>query len=168
MSWETGDERTVTYVPRRDRWVTMLLWATALLVAWSAFWGTRDAMEPAARLGLSVLYGAVILLCIAPLYTLAYTLSRDRLRVGFGPIGMNVPLADIQRVAPGVKAGLTISWSMALKGLIIERSGRKWAVMISPLNQGDFLRDLAERCPHLTLRDGALWPADNLAKPSSE
>jgi hypothetical protein len=156
MDGDTGSRRTVTYVPKRDRWVTLLLWGTALLLAWAAFWGATEPMAVEAKIGITALYGAVILMCLAPLYTLSYVLSDQTLRVGCGPVGMTLALQDIEAVTTGMKTGLTLGWSMALKGLVIERRGKRWKVFISPLNQGDFLRDLAERCPHLTLRDAGL------------
>ena len=110
-------------------------------------------MTVAAKVSLAALYAAVILMCLAPLYTLSYRLSDRTLRVGCGPVGMALPLADIESVSAGTQTGLTLGWAMALRAVGITRRGKRWGVFISPLNQGDFLRDLADRCPLLVLRD---------------
>ncbi len=160
MSQGTGDRRVVTYVPRRDRWITVVLWSTALLLAWSATRMATAPMDPTWKLGIGAFYAAIITMCVAPIYALSYRLSDRTLRAGFGPVGRSVALADIESVTPGMKTGLTWGWSLSVKGVVITRRGRRWKVFVSPLCQGDFLRDLAERCPHLELRDGALFRTD--------
>lgn len=158
MSQDSRDARTVTYVPKRDRWITLVHWATALLSAWLAFRVAAAPIAPTAKVGVAVCYGVVVFVCVAPLYLLSYKLSNQTLRMGFGPVRMTVPLDSIESATPGVKAGLTWSWSLALRGVVITRRGRRWKVFISPLSRDDFLRDLAARCPHLEFRDGGLAP----------
>ena len=160
MSQGTGDRRVVTYVPRRDRWITVVLWSTALLLAWSAARMATAPMDATLKLGIGAFYAAIIAMCVAPIYALSYRLSDRTLRAGVGPVGRSVALADIESVTPGMKTGLTWGWSLSVKGVVITRRGRRWKVFVSPLCQGDFLRDLAERCPHLELRDGALSRTD--------
>tara|TARA_B100000315_G_scaffold37722_1_gene32356 strand:+ start:220 stop:582 length:363 start_codon:yes stop_codon:yes gene_type:complete len=117
-------------------------------------------VDPFTRLGVYLAHGFLIALCLGPLYTLAYTLSDRLLYVGFGAIGMRVPLDTIESVTPGYGKGLTWSWAMSLKGLLIARRGKRWPVFIAPLHQDAFLHELAARCPHLELRDGGLSPHD--------
>lgn len=157
MSDHPTDRRTVTYAPKRDRWITMVLWTCALVVAAGALAAAGDeGVRPAQKGVIAAIQGAVIVACVAPIYTLSYVLSDRALRVACGPIGMNIALEDIEAVTPGVKTGMTYGFSLALKGVVVERHGKRWKVFVSPLNQGDFLRDLAGRSPHLQLRDGAL------------
>ena len=144
-----------------QRWVfTALLWGVVLLIAWSAFGLRKEEMEPLAR-GLTylALAGGVVL-CLAPLYTLAYVLSDESLRGCFGPIGMRVRLEAIESVTPGFAQGFTTNWSMSLMGLVIAQRDRRMRVAIAPLSQEAFLLDLAARCPHLERRDGALASRD--------
>ncbi len=162
MSDRPTDGRTVTYAPKRDRWITMVLWTCALVVAAGALAAAADeATRPSLKLAIAAAQGAVIVACIAPIYTLSYVLSSQSLRVACGPLGVNIALEQIDAVAPGMKTGLSVGLSLAVKGLVVRRRGKRWKVFISPLTQGDFLRDLADRCPHLALRDGALVPADD-------
>ena len=155
-----GDGTFVTYAPKRDWWVLLLMWGVVAMIAWSAIGVSREHMEPLARSLTYLALAGGIALCLAPLYTLAYTLSDEFLRVGFGPIGMRVPLGAIESVTPGFAQGFTTNWSMSLMGLVIAQRGRRMRVAIAPLSEETFLCDLASRCPHLELRDGELTRRD--------
>ena len=82
--------------------------------------------------GIYLALTGTIVLCLVPLYALSYTLSDRDLRVGFGPVGMRVPLNTIESVTLGSGQGLAWSWTMSLKGLVIARRGKSMDVAISP------------------------------------
>jgi hypothetical protein len=170
----------VSYAPRRDRWLKLMLWATVLeVVAVGAFSG-GDAVDLRARVALCVTLGGGIARCILPLYALTYTLSDDALRVPFGP------LDSMESVRPGVGSGLAWSRPLSLRGLTITRRGKMLTVVVSPADPDAFLSDLASRCPQRALtrviesarcllweagveeRDGALeWRVDRVASDRS-
>lgn len=149
-------QAVVTYSATRDWWVTLLLWGTTLAIAAAVVYSVhKEEMDSMAH-GIYLALTGTIVLCLVPLYALSYTLSDRDLRVGFGPVGMRVPLNTIESVTLGSGQGLAWSWSMSLKGLVIARRGKSMDVAISPQDQDGFLRDLAARCSHLELHDDGL------------
>ncbi len=119
----------------------------------------QEEMDPLVKIGMLLMFAALVGLHLGLLHTLSYTLSDHALRIACGPIGMSVPLDTIESVTYGlVKKGLTWSWALTFKGLIIARRGKLMRVAIAPLDRDEFMRDLAQRCPHLDLRDGSLTP----------
>jgi hypothetical protein len=122
--------------------------------------------EPILTTGPPPLIPILIVLTLAAIFVLAlvwtiaghaYQLSYRTLRVAAGP---TLLLDDIHSVACGNRPLWCNDASLAWTGLIIDRRDSRAPVFVSPRNRTDFLRDLADRCPHLILSEGALSPAD--------
>ncbi len=156
----TGGRAVVRYAPKRDWCVLLLMWGVALVAAWAAFGMRKEALTPLARVGAYLGAAFVVTLSLGDLYKLSYVLSDDALRVGFGPVGIRVPLDTIESVTPGFGPWIIRNRSMSLRSLHIARRGKLLRVAIAPLRREAFLRDLAARGPHLELRAGELTRRD--------
>jgi hypothetical protein len=83
--------------------------------------------------------------CALPIWLLAstyYTLTRDTLDIHSGPFRWRVPLADIVALTP-TRSPLS-SPALSLRRLRVDY-GAKRCIMISPLEQARFLRELEIR-----------------------
>jgi hypothetical protein len=128
----------------------------ALLIA-AAFAVNRSEMGFLVETAISLLYGVIIVLCLSWLYGLRYTLSDEALCARVGPARVRVPLEEITSVKPGwIKKHNTWRWALTPTGLVVARRDKRLRIGVSPDDTEEFLRDLAERCPHLEPCDGGL------------
>ncbi len=161
----------VTYPPRRH-WARVVLWVVLYMLppyltlggGFSAAWWEEafrpDPAPPVHIVAIVLAFAGVsVFLAAWHIAGLRYRISYCTLHVGRHPLAWAVALDDIQSVTPRKRPFWpTIDGSLAWHGLVIERRGSSMPVFISPRLQGDFLRDLADRCPHIELRDGGLAP----------
>ncbi len=149
-----------TYPTKVDRWIACLLIggpSIAVLVAGHALL-TGERGEGVGAVGAAL--GALLLLR-AIAWPMNYTLEGAELLIRSGLLlRQRIPYARFVRVSPSRNP--LSSFAMSLDRLRIDyrtKRGRETFVLISPVRREAFLQDLAARCPHLTLRDGALQPA---------
>ncbi len=164
---EAVSDRAAEYAPKRVWYATIVLWLVSAMLVWAAFMVSRAEIPPLAVTALQAFYGSLILICLGALYGLRYALSDEHFSASVGPIRIRVRLADIETVRPGwLKSGRSWKWGLTMKGLVIERRGKRIGVGISPDDAETFLRDLAARCPHLEPYDGGLSSRTDPADPA--
>jgi membrane protein YdbS with pleckstrin-like domain len=139
----------VAYVSKRDWWLVLLLWTSAIGmgVAAVAVW-----VEPGPlglRIGLTALLAVSAVFAVWVLYSTRYSFERDVLVIRSGPFRWRVGLDSIEEVVP-TRNPLS-SPACSLDRLRIRYASSRMGIMISPENRAGFLRDLVARAPGLEL-----------------
>lgn len=135
----------MTFRPKRDRWLSGLMWGTIGLLA---FGGLAPLLKTEPHLVEVVIAWLVcwgFAACTAWIWLgLRYTFAADELIIRVGPIVTKVRYDQIQTVRP-IRSYLS-SAAAATERLEI-RYGRYDMVHVSPLDREGFLRELEARCP---------------------
>jgi hypothetical protein len=130
------------FVSKRDAWIVAVLWTASLVDFGVAAWlwlGLRG--EPAFVAPLLVVAG---LFQLHVLYTTAYVVDGDTLRIRASFFRWRIPLAAIDSIEP-TRNPLS-SPACSLDRLLIRHGGGR-RVMVSPADKAGFLRAIAERAP---------------------
>jgi hypothetical protein len=137
------------FASRRDRWLVVVLWATAILLvaAGLAQIGSAAALTIRVIMLVSCLTGAAVLLWV--LYGTTYMFVGNVLHVRSGPFRMTLPLAEIDSVVPVHNTLSGPACSMDRLHVRYHHSSR--TLLVSPEDKPGFLHALIERSPHLTL-----------------
>ncbi|MFO1350813.1 MAG: PH domain-containing protein [Gammaproteobacteria bacterium] len=145
------------YPSKRDTWLAAVMWISPLLMvaALVAVWA-MPAMPLAVRLIVTLTCGAGALLTWWIMLGTRYTLDGASLRIRSGPFRWEVPLASITAIYP-TRNPLS-SPALSLDRLRIRYTGSRFGIMISPVDQQGFLRDLAARAPGIVISGGAVRP----------
>jgi hypothetical protein len=136
----------VVYRSRIDPWLLIPFTGLTLICVYAAY---RLMQLPRVTPLLALL--PLILVVTVPLWCVLatrYTLSNEALRVRCGPFAWRIALRDISRIEPTRDAGS--SPALSLDRLRIHYGARR-PLMISPVDQQDFLRDLAARRPGIAM-----------------
>ncbi|SFW12961.1 PH domain-containing protein [Nitrosovibrio sp. Nv17] len=131
----------IIYRSRIDAWIAIALGLGAALPLVVVFPAALDASGPAALIAFSTAVLPAVLLGWL-IRGLGYTLTRKELRVRCGPFFWIVPLETIHAVVP-TRSPLS-SPALSLDRLRIDY-GHGNALMISPRDKEDFLRELGAR-----------------------
>lgn len=141
--------RAVVYRSKRDWWLVLLLWTSAIGmgVAAAAVW--TEPGPVGRRIGLAALLALFAVFALWVLYSTRYSFERDALVVRSGPFRWRVRLDSIEEVVP-TRNPLS-SPACSLDRLRIRYAGSRIGIMVSPESKGSFLRDLVARAPGLEL-----------------
>jgi FtsH-binding integral membrane protein len=129
------------FVSKIDGWLLVVLVGSALaclLAAGTMMISTAPGPWPLALV-------LIVIGCVLPVWLLVstrYMLTARTLRIRSGPFRWRIELADIRSVTP-TRNPLS-SPALSLDRLRIDYGVKRW-VMISPLEQGRFLRELEQR-----------------------
>jgi hypothetical protein len=139
---------------RRDFWIVALIWFGAAMALFGGF--AQFSSDASAWLRILILLALVALasLMLWILYGTHYSFTEDSLLVVSGPFHFRVPLSEIEGVRPS-----RIPFSSpacSLDRLLIEWRGGRRRILISPRAKSDFLVELDERCPRLSLEGDRL------------
>ena len=128
---------TETFQSKVDRWLVLILAASALLVLFGVGAAARTGEMSLAAAAATVLVAAGIPVWIFT--TTRYELSSSTLLIRSGPFRWSIPVADIKSITPTHNP--LSSPALSLDRLRIEY-GQGRAVMISPHDKSAFLRAL--------------------------
>lgn len=109
-----------------------------------------------ARSGVFLLmgWGSVMTLLIAGLcFPLRYILRAETLRIQSGPLIWDIPYATLRRISPSRNPLPAPAWS--LRRVRLDHADGSHT-LVSPDDQESFIKELADRCPHLARRDFGL------------
>jgi membrane protein YdbS with pleckstrin-like domain len=132
-----------------DSWLVVVVIVTGLAALAAGGVAFREG-APGSLLTLLVVVALVIALPVSLLAATHYTFEGDALRIRSGPFRWSISLAEIRGVQ-STRNPLS-SPALSLDRLRITYGPGKF-IMISPENQDGFLRELAKRCPGITVRD---------------
>jgi hypothetical protein len=138
-----------TFPSKRDRWLTVLLWGTVILMVPAG--ATALTMRPVAvaALVLALAVGTIALV-LSVLYDTRYTFEGEVLRVRSGPFRWAVPLRDIEWVAPSDDPSSAPACSLDRIEL---KYGLYQTILLSPLDREGFYAKLLASDDQLA-RDG--------------
>jgi membrane protein YdbS with pleckstrin-like domain len=132
-----------------DSWLVAVAIVTGLGALAAGAVAFREG-SPGSLLTFLVVVALVVALPISLLAGTHYTFDGDALRIRSGPFRWNIPLAEIRGVQP-TRNPLS-SPALSLDRLRITYGPGRF-IMISPENKEGFLRELAKRCPGVTVSD---------------
>ncbi|GGG54979.1 PH domain-containing protein [Paenibacillus radicis (ex Gao et al. 2016)] len=135
------------FVPRRDLWLSIVIWASAILLL-------ASGVTPLFVTGAGIIGGSIIFLVSFALsflllwvwYKIYYVLDDSGLFIRNAPFSRKIPYENIVNVKP-VKSWLS---SAATSSRRLEvYYGNYDSIHISPLEEERFLNELLRRCPQL-------------------
>lgn len=139
-----------TFRSRVDAWlVAVVFTAAALPLLLGGFLFLRGAH---AGVVLLVGWGSIMSLMVGVLsFPLRYTLRADALHIQSGWLEWDLPYSALRRVAPSRNPLTAPAWS--LRRVRLDNADGSFT-LVSPDDQESFIKELADRCPHLA-RDGS-------------
>lgn len=135
------------YPSKRDRWLVLLLWGGAILLAVAAAEIAGSPLHLMAKVGFMALTLGGVALCLWPLYSTFYTLTDTHLVARCGPFRALVPLEAIQAVTPSRNP--LASPACSLDRFHVRYRGSRLGLLISPEDKSAFLQSLARVSPGL-------------------
>lgn len=151
MRAEIGEQH---FVSKRDAWLSLVIWAGALVSAGCGVAQLSAPASPVVRgLGLVLLLGSAGFM-LWVLYGTDYTVSPDDLHIRSGPFRFRVPLSEIESVKPSRNP--LSSPACSLERLLIRYHGGKRRLLVSPEDKLGFLHALVLRNPRLVLEGDRL------------
>ncbi len=147
------DMNTV-FESKRDAWIVALIWVGALMCVFAASEQFDSAASLALRATMLILFGAAAAFMLWVLYAIDYTVTSEHLLIRCGPLRYRLPLAQIDSVQPSRNP--LSSPAASLDRLLIKWNNERKRILISPLEKGEFLRELDRRCAQLKLEGEGL------------
>ncbi len=92
------------------------------------------------------------------IWPVRYTLTADTLIIRYGVVRSRLKLETITGVEPSHNP--LSAPALSLDRLKITHTGKMGLGLISPVDQGRFMQDLADRCDHLIYADGKVRATD--------
>jgi hypothetical protein len=155
--------RNVIYRPARDRLIVAAplvgILVGIVVIRDVGVWSASPVPERV-RVALTILASGIIAICSLLLWaylSASYEITADKLIVRFGPVRLQYPLSSIREaIATRVPLGPALQFPSSSNMVYIKfrPTGRvaRLPLAISPANQADFLRELAERAPGIVVR----------------
>ena len=144
----TDHSHTEFFKSKRDKWITIFIWSTSLLLCLFAY-GIIVSSGPI----IERLIGTAITLSIGLIapwfwFTTHYQITGTSLHLHSGMFHKELKLSEIKRVTfKGDGSGYSFAFSRDSIHLEVKGSGRGYKV--SPMNRRGFISELAKRCSHL-------------------
>ena len=139
---------TKVFKSKRDKWITIFIWSTSLLL-WLFAYGIIVSSGPFVER----LIGTAITLSIGLIapwfwFTTYYRITGTSLHLHSGMFHKELKLSEIKCVTfKGDGSGYSFAFSRDSIHLEVEGSGRGYKV--SPLDRRGFISELAKQCRHL-------------------
>ena len=154
-SREADDPRSPSFASKRDRWLAIVVWISALLALGAGLSsGFLVRAEPrVAALALAACLGTPAFM-LWTFYGTSYRLDAEELRIQCGPLRFRVLLGEITSVSPSRNP--RSSPACSLDRLEIRYGGGRSRMLISPKDKSAFLNALLARCDQLMLRGEGL------------
>lgn len=134
-----------TFRPKVDLWLALLVSGAAALPLVAAIWLVVQG-ETKGVLLLTGWGGAMLLIVGVLSVPLRYVCRSDHLHIQSGWIKWDVPYALLRRVARSRNPLSAPAWS--LQRVKLETADGAF-ILVSPDDRELFIRELADRCPHL-------------------
>ncbi|WP_020617023.1 PH domain-containing protein [Paenibacillus daejeonensis] len=137
----------MTFRPKRDRWLSILIWGTILLMT---VVGLTPMLEENPHpsglvIALIICWGCAAFVAWIWL-DMRYTFTQEQLVLKSGPFVKRIPYESVQSVRP--TRSVMSSAATSIDRLEI-RYGRFDDVHVSPLEEARFIEELRRRCPGL-------------------
>ena len=145
---------SLVFPSKRDFWIVALIWFGAAMVVFAGFAQLSSAAPPWVRTTILMVFLALAGLMLWILYGTQYSFTQDSLLVVCGPFRYHVPLSEIESVRPSRNP--LSSPACSLDRLLIRWQAGRRKILISPQDRLEFLQELDERCPQLTLEGDSL------------
>jgi len=143
-----------TYRSKVDPWIGLLLIALPVLCLVVALVLQASGDPGEALIGWLTLAGIVVLY-VALVWPIEYTLEPEALVIRFGLVRSRLPYDSVRAVEPS--RGLLAAQALSMDRLAIRTEG-KLPTLISPQDRDRFLDDLAVHTPHLVRAGDGLRP----------
>lgn len=138
------------FAPKRDRWMSAVMWTTTLLVAFVGVLPFLDASK--GIVGKSIVFVfcfGFALFCVWLWAGVSYSLNESELTVRVGPFAKSIPYGKITKVRP-IRSVLSAPSATSVERLEIF-FGRFDSIHVTPLDREAFLTELKKRCPHASI-----------------